>query len=161
MADFTTEISDADLNRAIGTITRRLDSNGLQPVLQDLGEYLLDQVQTRFDTQTDPQGTPWADISPAWKTEKERRRGIPKILQFRGDLRRSIVYQVQASQRRVVIGSNLPYANIHQFGGEIQRTGRRKGPYTIRIDARPYLGLNAADRQEIIQIIRDHLAGIS
>lgn len=65
-----------------------------------------------------------------------------------GDLRRSVNYKVM--DNRVVIGSNLPYAAIHEFGGIIEPTkaprlrfklldGGWRTSMRVVIPARPFL----------------------
>jgi phage gpG-like protein len=87
----------------------------------------------------------------------------------------------------VAVGSNRAYAAIHQLGGEIRKPasvgtvrlrkskGRtlfakkthkratemtvRIGAHTIRIPARPYLGVSAADGAALADLAREFLAG--
>ena len=66
-----------------------------------------------------------------------------KILQDRGTLHDTLRYQASASG--VEIGTDRIYGATHQFG---------RG----NIPARPFLGLSAGDRQDILAIVRDHLA---
>ena len=65
---------------------------------------------------------------------------------------RSIIYR--AASDSVTIGTTPPskdYAAIHQFGGKAGR-GRK-----VTIPARPYLGINAEDREEAIRTMKDHM----
>jgi phage gpG-like protein len=60
----------------------------------------------------------------------------------------------------VEVGSSLEYAAVQQFGarqGQLGRT-RRGAPIPWGdIPPRPFLGLSAADRQEILGILAEHL----
>jgi len=79
-----------------------------------------------------------------------------------GRLRNSITYN--ADKNSVSVGTNVVYAAIHQFGGETYLNMRamakdgdqwHKGEaHTHRIPARPFLGLSASDRDEVIDILR-------
>ena len=126
-------------------LLRRVQAMGqfdASTLLPRLGEYLLRSTQDRFKTQTDPDGTPWAQLAP--HTKKRKKYNPQKILTLRGTLRSQMRYQV-LDKHSVQVGSALPYAATHQFG---------RGP----IPARPFVGLSTADRQEIQAIIADWAA---
>lgn len=97
-----------------------------------------------------------------------------KILQVSGDLKKSIHLQVLETEAIVgasaQVGSVEKYARIHQFGGVIRpRRGRalfipvRAGRYVVIkkavIPARPYLLLQPDEKQKIVRIFEDWLAG--
>lgn len=63
-----------------------------------------------------------------------------------GRLRSSITTRV--SVRESVVGTNVVYARIHQYGGE---TGRRRARFIMK--ARPFLGFNAEDRRVSLAIV--------
>jgi len=160
------DIDSAELSQAIDRLFNALLDT--RPAFADLGELGLLTVRGYFDRQEEPDGSPWQALTPAYLAYKQRRRLRTNILQKRGVLFKSITYE--ATSRDVVVGSNLVYARIHQFGGDIQRqasrrtmnfkvdkrTGRSRfarqskanfqqdanvGAYTISIPARPYLSL--------------------
>ncbi|MEC4804747.1 MAG: phage virion morphogenesis protein [Jaaginema sp. PMC 1079.18] len=138
-------------NRDVQAALSRLSSHttNLQPAFKNIGEYLVLRTQERFDDQQDPKGQRWQPLKASTLARKTRLRKILKILQQDGDLRTSIAYQ--ATNRDVSIGTNRVYGAIHQFGGMAGR-GRR-----VRIPPRPYLGVDDADRAEIVEIIEEHL----
>lgn len=96
----------------------------------------------RFDTQKDPEGEAWA---------KTYRGG--KILNFHGFLVGSIV--TNEGDDFVEIGSNLPYAAIHQTGGTIKAKAAKFLKFksggnwcqkeSVTIKARAYLGISKLD----------------
>lgn len=47
-----------------------------------------------------------------------------------------------------IVGTNEPYAAIHQFGGMAGR-GRK-----VKIEARPFLQLTSQDRQDILDDVQ-------
>jgi phage virion morphogenesis protein len=150
-----------------------------------IGEYMQEAIQRRFSDQRAPDGTPWQELDPAYAKRKKYNRD--KVLTLRGYLRRSIRYQPNLSgPDSAVIGTNLEYAAIHQFGGEIQAPERQgtvrlrsvagrvlfakkkqtRGvtakdvtikAHTIKIPARPFLGVSDQERVHLADIVRDWL----
>ncbi|MES8537205.1 phage virion morphogenesis protein, partial [Cutibacterium acnes] len=57
-----------------------------------------------------------------------------------------------AGRLQAAVGTNRVYARIHQLGGKAGRNRK------VTIPARPFLGINADDRQMIGEILNDHLA---
>jgi phage virion morphogenesis protein len=182
MANITVSIDDAALRKAIDRVIDNMAD--LTPAMRDIGEHMLGATRDRFDTETAPDGSKWAALSPRYAARKARMRGTLKgILTRRGTLRDTIRYK--ASRSDVVIGSDRPYAAIHQFGGDIQnkggsrtlnfkvgRNGRSRfakrgkanfqqtvnvGASSATIPARPFLGISADDQQEIIRILAKYL----
>lgn len=162
-----TRIDDRRIRHALERLQAR--AARLRPAFLEIGEHLLQTTEERFRTERAPDGSPWAPLHPATRARKRH----PKILTERGRLRGSIVYR--ASDKRVEIGTNVLYAAIHQLGGRTRphpiRPRRKKAlawpgaRHPVRgvqhpgslIPARPYLGLSAADRREVVRIIHDHL----
>lgn len=65
--------------------------------------------------------------------------------------RRAAVERQTRISRSIAVGTNRAYARIHQMGGQAGR-GRQ-----VTIPARPFLGLNKENRQEIGRIVNDHI----
>ena len=123
----------------------------LADALPDIGEELLQSTDARFRREQGPDGAPWAPLKPATLRQKKRTKR-PFILQeegLRGGLRGSINYRIHGTQ--LSLGSPLPYARIHQLGGQAGQG------HAVRIPARPYLGVSEDDQAAINEIIRDHL----
>jgi len=77
-----------------------------------------------------------------------------RILRDSGLLQDTIRYQLEASGTAVAVGTNRVYGAMQQFGGT-----RAQWPHLWGdIPARPFLGLSPADKEEIIAILRRHLA---
>jgi phage gpG-like protein len=142
-----------------------------------IGGYGVSSTQLRFDAQVGPDGDPWKPSQRAIKEDG-------KTLIWHGYLIRSITYNVLGEG--VEWGSPLAYAAAMQAGAHItsfarsQQTYRKAGrdglsarfvkkaksnfaswatipEYEIAIEARPYLGLNAQDGQEIADTALRHL----
>ena len=82
----------------------------MKDVWEDIGEELLQSVQANFDAEGRP--TRW----PALNAQYKAQRKPGKILTLGSHLRNSIT--PKASTTKVVVGTNLEYAAIHQFGGK-------------------------------------------
>jgi len=108
-------------------------------------ELMLDQTQTRFREQRDPDGNAWRPLAPATVA---RRGNASPILEVSRSLRAGI-HAAPEPNRAVVQTLALPYAAIHQEGGEAGR-GR-----SVTIPARPYLGFGDADERELIELAEE------
>ena len=82
--------------------------------LKIIGERLLREQSRRFETQTDPDGKPWAKLKPL--TVLLRGSSGP-ILRRSGNLMRSGAWQVSGATLR--IGLNTIYAAAQHFGATI------------------------------------------
>ncbi|UJB63616.1 phage virion morphogenesis protein [Acidovorax sp. YS12] len=128
--------------------------NDPSPLLAELGEYGLRSTRARFKTQTAPDGTAWAALQPWYQREKRRNKN--RILTLNGYLRGQMTWQL-VGDRTVEIGSNLPYAAVHQFGATIKPRAAKVLMFrghvakSVTIPARPYLGLSDDDRSEIVE----------
>lgn len=140
----------------------------LRPVLGEMGAALHASTLDRFERSQGPDGRPWRLFSAETllaraggrkraHTQKGELRARAariiagaKLLIDRAHLMQSIHPRVDGN--RLVLGSNLAYARIHQLGGKAGR-GRK-----VSIPARPYLGLSAADRVTLDRLLARHLA---
>lgn len=136
-----------------------LDSAAAQAALAGLSEarlaHIAERVGTMMENQTKqridvekaaPDGTPWAPWSPRYAESLKRpnRRLAASLLVSTQGLLDSIENLTTGDE--IMVGSNLVYAAIHQFGGD---TSRGHPP----IPARPYLGISAANGVEIEQLV--------
>ncbi len=175
--EFNSLAAQDALNQLLGAV------GDVKPTLRDIGEYLIIAHNQRFKDQTAPDGTPWAPLSPRY--QKQKRKNQNKILFLDGYLAKTMRYQV--GETELQFGSNLPYAAIHQFGGERDVSARMRtlyfkrnneggvgnkfvrknksdfaqdvqvGAYKIKMPARPFLGTSEADNVEILNILINRL----
>lgn len=110
----------------------------LKPLFGSIGEYVLQTIDQRFRDEVDPQGRKWQQVTAA--TRKRKRH--PKILTESHRLARSYAYQ--ASSSHLEVGSNDVRAATHHYG---------RG----NIPARPALGVSDDDRDEILELGKEHL----
>jgi phage virion morphogenesis protein len=137
-------------------------------LMEACGDALVSGTLKRFDEEKDPEGKAWEPSARAWekglghaarkatKNRKGRRfkaasGNYGKTLTDTARLRNSIDSAVAGDT--VFVGSTVKYARIHQMGGMAGK-GRK-----VKIPARPYLGVGEEDREEVIETIREFLAG--
>ncbi len=155
---FQVTVDDRQVNAALD----RLIAVGQHPagVMKDIATIGENSTRDRFKTGTDPDGN-------AWKPSHRVQQKGGKTLIESGRLLNSIVSQ--SGDDFAQWGTNAIYAAIHQAGGEI-RPKTAKGLFfkladgsgrrvkKVAIPARPYLGINAIDEANIVDIINQHLA---
>lgn len=95
----------------------------------DIGDAILNTARLSFINSSTPHGDAWLRLSPA--TIKQRRGGSDSPLRDTGRLMNSLmmsdVYET-SDGIGVDVGSNLVYANIHNFGGMAGRNRSVKIP---------------------------------
>jgi phage virion morphogenesis protein len=107
--DVQLKVDDRQVLDAVARLRLSLPLSGdMQPAMQRMGLVLKSAAQLRFRQEQAPDGVPWK------KSGKETGRTLTDS----GQLRRSLT--VRATRSDVTVGSNLTYAAIHQFGGEIR-----------------------------------------
>jgi phage virion morphogenesis protein len=95
-------------------------------LLSTIGEHLKNVIGESFEEERSPEGKVWKSLSEiTLDTKKERKRKLKalkkevdysrQILHDSGALSRS--FKKKVSKGTVVVGTNLEYAAIHQFGG--------------------------------------------
>ncbi|WP_295582264.1 phage virion morphogenesis protein [uncultured Lamprocystis sp.] len=168
-AAVTITVDDAQVRAALGRLIEQLHTPAR--ALRDVGEYLLRSTDTHFRQQREPDGTPWPQLSDVTLQRRldaragtRGKRGLTKkgravlanakILRDSGILQDTLRYQLTADGRGVAVGTDRVYGAMQQFGGT-----RAQWPHLWGdIPARPFLGLDAADRAEIVAIFRRQLA---
>lgn len=146
---FYVEIQGLDeARRRLNRLSERVGD--LSPLMNELTGVLEDEAQEAFAQEADPAtGDKWKRLTTDYV--KHGRGGDEHpILQRSGDLAK---LQTDFGDDFAQIGSNEPYAAIHQLGG---RPGMAPGPAAI--PARPYLGVSRAGLGEILRRIDDYLS---
>ncbi len=142
----TIEVNDARVLDSLRELASRI--HRIQPALQEIGEHLQETTTQRFGSQTAPDGTHWLANS---LVTIERKGGKP-VLTDGGTLGSTLDYQVTGDE--LLVGSNLDYAAMMQFGGTKEEFPQLWGD----IPARPFLGISDDDSHAILDILRDYLA---
>lgn len=139
-----------------------------RPLMRSVAGIMLRAVEDNFEQEGRPK---WRDLTPATKLSRAKEGKWPgKILQRSGRLAASIVRASTANQ--AVVGTNVIYAAIHNFGGRtkphvIRAKNKRAlafGGIVVRqvnhpgsdIPARPYLKLTPRDLADIIDAAHMH-----
>lgn len=166
------EILNVTLGRMLGRV------GNMRPILTEIAQKQVSSFQENFI-----QGG-----RPRWEPSIRVKKHGGKTLLLTGHLMKSITVP-QVTNTTIAYGSNLPYAAIHQFGGEIripartemfQRNRYVKGPkkgmfkrgtregrgftigaYTVDMPARPYITFGPKDISDTGSIILGHLLGQS
>lgn len=186
MTGVSIRADDSAIQTALAEAEARTDD--LAPLMRAVAKILLLGTQRRFERQVDADGKPWQRLSPRTAARRigRHRRGFGNILRSEGHLYGSIT--AEASGVEAAVGSNLPYAAIHQLGGVVNHPARERqlflgrrnvgnrfvrasdrirkrevnvavGGYAIAIPARPYLGVSEQERDDILAAARDHVGG--
>lgn len=161
-----------------------LDGEKWQKLKNDLLSLMMNQKDMLFKKQVDPDGSPWKPLKQSTINRKNKknaavmraneRRGSKykghSILSDTGTLKNSIIAGGRGairstSNNEVVLGTNIEYAAIHNFGGEIDHPGTDNGfgmgikikPHIIVMPARPFMGIGKIDEEEIVDKITAHL----
>lgn len=139
---FTVDLDRAALGRAEDVLARLADAD-LSALVYRIGQLVENQTERRIATEkAGPDGQFW----PAWSDRYARTRSERhSLLVGEGSLTGSI--QNYTTGDSAVVGTNLIYGAIQQFGGN-------------GIPARPYLGLSADNRSEIEDLVVALLDGM-
>lgn len=152
-----------------------------EAMYKDMGEYQVQSTQQNFRDSKAPDGSKWLPNSETTymsilgsqhqnKDGTLNRKGINRVqskkpLVGRGLLRDQIHYQI--SGNLLLVGSNLIYAAVQQFGATIKPKNKKTLSWKIGnvsvfakkvvIPAREYLGISVQDETELQNIVADHI----
>lgn len=129
-----------------------------EELMDSLGTMLHRNTVKRFDNEESPSGKKW----------KKSRRALEEngqTLSDTGNLKNNISYAVKG--KSVMVGTNVHYARIHQFGGIIKpktkktlafgRGGKKILAKQVIMPARPFIGISKEDKDEARHIIGEFL----
>jgi phage gpG-like protein len=156
-------------NIILGSVTKNFESEGRprwQPISSLTQDIYSGRLLDRLEQSRGYRKLKREKTRQAYRSSYISRSGGRRILQGEGDLRKSIVVG-KVTRNSVEVGSSLPYARIHQLGGEIKP---KKSKYLMipmgggyirlkkaTIPARPYLLLQKEDETTIIRATKDYL----
>lgn len=147
------------LDAALGQAAQKLGNT--QALMESIGDALVSGTLKRFDAEEDPQGRKW---EPSGRAAEEGGQTLTNIGRLRDSIDRV------ATPDKVMVGSNLAYARIHQEGGAITpktakklvftgRGGKKVAVDKVTIPARPYLGVSEDDMDDVKAAMTNFLAG--
>lgn len=132
-----------------------LEGAALQLMLDDIGFHLVNSTRERRERQVSPDGTPFQPLHPEYARKKRETHPGRTILE-RDEHMMFDQFSHQVVGNELFVGTNAIYGAMHQFGGR----GNIPGVGWRRIPARPWLGLSDQDEVDVIDIAREHLAGM-
>jgi phage gpG-like protein len=157
---------------------KALLAGGLNPVWSKIAVYMVGSVRKNFAAGGRPR---WKESQKMQLTPKDRKEGKlgNKTMHGQRPMLRDSVNARQRGSRRLVIGSNLPYAKIHQYGGKTPaHTIRPVRKQALRwmgpnghifaksvnhpgsvIPARPFIVFHDQDKRYILNKFSQHLRG--
>lgn len=144
---------DVALGQALSRLT---DNQQRRDLMDQIAAYGVSSTQQRFLDEKGPDGTPWEQSRRAKKTGG-------KTLRDKGHLVGSLTGAATTST--AAWGTNKIQAAIHQFGGIIRPKRAKALAFAginglvvtkkVTMPARPYLGINQQDRDEIVATTHD------
>lgn len=124
-----------NINKNLDILLRKLKNP--QQAFKKIGQLEKAETQLRFRNQNDPSGRPW-------KKSKRAKREGGKTLVDTGRLRSSIAFITTNTD--VFIGTNVVYADTHQFGLE-----------KLNIPQRAFLGVNKKTQSNVRSVLKRFL----
>lgn len=169
-ARFTVEVDDQNLLDAIDRGINQLEKP--HELMRLVAGNMLAAVEDNFEAEGRPK---WAGLQPGTIAQRERSGHWPgKILQRSGRLKNSITQHWD--DRQAVVGTNVIYAAIQQFGGKTKaHTIKPKNKKALafggrvlrsvkhpgsNIPARPFLALTQQDLDDLAHDVNDWYAGL-
>jgi len=158
---FTVALEDRVVSRALAQLAAA--SVDMTEPMDAIGRALVNGAVERIGTtNVTPEGAPW-------EPSKRATAKGGKTLHDTGALMRSI--NAWASPHQVAVGTNTPYAAVHQFGAATgslgvwvgnDKHGREMSVLSPwgDIAARPYLGISDEEETTIVELIHDYYGGI-
>lgn len=174
MADaFIITVNDAELQAMLKKLQDGLGN--MRPMMQGIGEGVMQRAKNRFETSTDPAGNKWLPNAEATygimanklgkgylnKDGRVNKRGASKLAGKKpliGETKKlKEQFYVDATEDYVVIGNSMHYAAIQQFGGQ---AGKNK---KVTIPARAFLPVTLSgdlyehDQVEVMQLVQSYI----
>lgn len=163
-ATVTVSVKDREVRDALRRILARVGN--LRPALDEIGARLEASTENRFERQVDPDFVPWP---PSLRAKEENGQTLTDTQRLRASISRHV------RPKAVMVGTNVVYAAIHQFGGTTPaRTIRPRNKKALawpgaehpvakvehpgsEMPKRSFLGVDSADRRAILRIVSRHL----
>ncbi|MDD3149924.1 MAG: phage virion morphogenesis protein [Candidatus Gastranaerophilales bacterium] len=151
----------------------------LRPVMRAISEDMLYAVKENFDTQGSRLGEKWADLSATTQAARKKKGYNPNSPKLQQERKLYDSITAQSTNSTAQVGSILPYARLHHFGGNVQNPGGVKfiilkdkfiplkkdakrfmgitKPFSFHVPARPIFQLNNDDINGIQSTIGKYL----
>lgn len=172
----------SNVDNELAGIVSRVENRA--PMFAQVNEYLLRSTRQRFKDQVDPDGKPWAALSPRYLKRKHRNKD--KVLTLRGELQGLL--RGQFDNDKLDFGSDRKYAAKLHYGGKFKIKGRQStvyfrqgadgsvgrqfvkkkqsnfaqsvqiGDHTATYPSRKFLGFSQSDSEHIKKIALRHMS---
>lgn len=150
----TIKLDDREMRRALTRGLSAVKSPGA--LLKPIGQAVLNNTRERFFEMVDPDGNAWAPLSPLTIAKKKLKNQI--LVETQG-LFNSLSAQMLGLEA-IEVGTNKIYAPALQFGSKpkprapskAKRGYRTLGPGAGMSPPRPFLGVSAKDRKDILGV---------
>nr|BDD46381.1 hypothetical protein 1 [bacterium] len=151
----------------------------LRPVMRAISEDMLYAVKQNFETEGSRIGKKWADLSERTQQARKKKGYDPNSPKLQQERKFYDSVANNSTSNTAMVGSNLPYARLHHFGGEVKNPGGVKfiilkdkfiplkkdakrfmgitKPFTFSVPARPVFELNNDDIKGIQGTIAKYL----
>lgn len=138
--------SNDTLTESLMTLITQLGPVGRRKVMREIAQYLKKANRQRIQHHQQPDGS-----------EMQKRKDKSQGKMFK-KLKARLRYKAHSQGLEVgFFGRNGYVASNHHFGKELQRKSRDGNSYSIDLPARELLGLSANDKQEVQNILLEHL----
>jgi phage virion morphogenesis protein len=117
VAELKIEIADEQVRTGLERLRIALPGGDMTATMKDIGRALKTGAQLRFRSMKGPDGA-------SWPASFRAKQDGGQTLSLTRRLRNSITFY--ATRDKVVVGTNVVYAAIHQFGGVIRA---KNGPF--------------------------------
>ena len=146
MSSFTIEVIDRGVHDSLNALASQ--TSKMKPILQQIGESIMERTKLRFSTSLGPDGRRWQANARSTieafiaKRHGFGKRGINKKGQALAMSKKPLIgesrdlsrqFYVYSDQAAVTVGNSMLYSAIHQFGGQAGKGKKTKIP------ARPFL----------------------
>lgn len=136
----TIDVNDKPVITALNHLLE--SGQNLRPAFVDIGEYLIELHEERFNIQLGADGKPWQPLSEKYQARKKRHQDM--ILVLNEHLANS--WRYSATDTELQFGTDRVYAATHHFGDPSRG-----------IPSRPIIGIEQND-QSIIDILNGHFS---
>lgn len=135
------EINDGKIRQALQKLAKK--TGNLAPVMRALAAKLMSITEENFHTEGARLGKKWAPLKPSTQRWRDKTGYTGKMLQVKRKLLNSI--SSRADDDSAIVGTNLVYARVHQFGIDdsvsvraFSRKDSSKNIYRKRKDGKGY-----------------------
>ncbi len=146
MSDFIeVKIDDKQLQQALKKLAAK--TSDLRPLMQNIAGILEDSVEENFEKEGRPK---WQKLAKSTIKQRRKKGYWPgRLLQMQGELASSITSNYDSNF--TIVGTNIKYAAIHQFGGNAGRSKK------VKIPARAFLKIDIQNIYKIRKVLMQSL----